>query len=167
MMAIIGWGNKIGVNCVFWVEKRAGQKTWATNNYSIRYVLNSLGSTHGLGSCKRSKRNRPISSKPHSLNFPNMLHGFVSCLKNKINTWIGPTKWSGSIESSLQKMCREKHSPTTLYGTLVGQRNCTENRIYPKFFVHSLTLQNSPINIKNWMILSFNYIIWLWWSREC
>ena len=33
-----------------------------------------LGSMRGLGLCKRSKRNRPIPSKPHFLNFP------ISCM---------------------------------------------------------------------------------------
>ena len=40
-----------------------------------------LGSTHGLGSCKRSEKNRLIPSKPHFLNFPNMSHGLRPCLK--------------------------------------------------------------------------------------
>ena len=44
---------------------------WAWGATNVPYLL---GSTHGLGSCKRSERNQLIPSKPHFLNFP------ISCM---------------------------------------------------------------------------------------
>ena len=73
---------------------------WA---WGVTSVPCPLGSTHGLDSCKRSKRNQPIPFKPHFLNFPISHTGLGHASKNKIkcNTWIEPTMKLGLVELGL------------------------------------------------------------------
>ena len=98
------WGLAAGVYqwepTMFYKQKQLVQKTWATKSWKIRplwdrnldtrppqwawdviSVTCPLDNMHELGSCKRpqkkEKKKRLISSKLHSLNFPNLSHGLL------------------------------------------------------------------------------------------